>query len=66
MPSRLARVWLSHPLCLQAYQKIPRKKVIDRRDGTIEKDAEFLAFMEEFEEQRSFKIESAEAWYTHA
>jgi hypothetical protein len=40
--------------------------VIDRRDGTIEKDAEFLAFMEEFEEQRSFKIESAEAWYTHA
>ncbi len=59
-------MWPSRPLCLQAYQKIPRKKVIDRREGTIEKDAEFLAFMEELEEQRSFKIESAEAWYTHA
>ena len=50
----------------QAYQKIPRKKVIDRREGTIDKDAEFLAFVEEFEEQRSCKIESAEAWYGHA
>ena len=26
------------------YQKIPRKKVIDRREGTIEADTDFLAF----------------------
>jgi hypothetical protein len=44
------------------HQKIPRKKVIDRREGTIEKDPDFLSFLEEFEQQRSFKIESAEAW----
>jgi regulator of nonsense transcripts 3 len=44
------------------YQKIPRKKVIDRREGTIEKDPDYMAFIEEFEQQRSFKIESAEAW----
>ena len=44
------------------YQKIPRKRVIDRREGTIDKDPDFLAFVEDFEQQRSFKIESAEAW----
>ena len=43
-------------------QRIPRKKVIDKREGTIENDPEFLAFLEEFAQQRSCKVESAEAW----
>ena len=44
------------------FQRIPRKKVIDKREGTIENDPEFLAFLEEFAQQRSCKVESAEAW----
>ncbi|EKX41097.1 hypothetical protein GUITHDRAFT_142255 [Guillardia theta CCMP2712] len=44
------------------YQKIPRKKVIDKREGTIEKDADFIAFQEKLESELNMKVESAEAW----
>ena len=38
------------------YQKIPRKKVIDKREGTIEKDADFIAFQEKLESELNMKV----------
>lgn len=45
---------------LAPHQKVPRKKVIDKKEGTIEKDADFLAFVKRLEEVKETKIESAE------
>eukprot|EP00290_Baffinella_frigidus_P051833 CAMPEP_0180406964 /NCGR_PEP_ID=MMETSP0989-20121125/41460_1 /TAXON_ID=697907 /ORGANISM="non described non described, Strain CCMP2293" /LENGTH=182 /DNA_ID=CAMNT_0022410743 /DNA_START=41 /DNA_END=586 /DNA_ORIENTATION=- len=44
------------------FLKVPRRKAVDKKEGTIEKEASYIAFLEELERRKEVKTESAEAW----